>query len=135
MKVSYNLHAYPPSLHYKARSRSGPVASRLAAAAVGRSGHLKQAEVFARKSGGYVRVKILLEGKLRKKSIVLCAFFSKFMLLNFMGTDGLFQGNCMKRNHISFSNIRISLPILVSFESTNRGYINLLNAFLPVSVA
>jgi len=47
----------------------------MAATAHGCSGHLKQAKVFARKSGGYVRVKILLERKLRKKkSTVLCAF-------------------------------------------------------------
>jgi hypothetical protein len=32
-----------------------------------------------------------------------------------------FRGNCMKRNYISISNIMISLPILVSLESTKQG--------------
>jgi hypothetical protein len=47
----------------------------VAAAADGRSEHLKQAKVFARKSGGYVRVKILVEGKLRKKKVncIVCS--------------------------------------------------------------
>jgi len=66
-----------------------------ATAAHGCSRHLQQAKVFARKSGGYVRVKILLERKLRqKKNRLYCvhSVFSKFMLLNFMGTDELFQG-------------------------------------------
>jgi hypothetical protein len=48
----------------------------LVAAADGCSGHLKQAKVFARKSGGYVRVKIVFEGKLRgekKIDFILCS--------------------------------------------------------------
>lgn len=61
------------TLHYTARSRSGLVANRLVtAAADGCSRHLKQAKVFARISGGYVHVKILIEGQLRKIG-VLCA--------------------------------------------------------------
>lgn len=51
------------------------------------------------------------------------------MLLNFTGTDELFQGKLHENKHISISNIRISLTILVSFESTNKVFINLLNAF------
>lgn len=58
----------------------------MTAAADGCCGHLKQVKVFARKSGGYVRVKILLEGKLKKKSIVLCAFcFFKIYALELHG--------------------------------------------------
>jgi hypothetical protein len=74
------------------------------AAADGRSGHLKKAKVFARKSGGYVRVKILLEGKLRKNRVYCVqSVCSKFMLLNFMGTDELFQEKLHeKKPYINF---------------------------------
>jgi len=67
------------------------------------SGHLKQVTVFARKSGEYVRVKILLEGKFKKNRLYCVqSVFSKFMLLNFMGTDELFQGKLHEKEPCNF---------------------------------
>ena len=82
---------------------------------------MKHAKVFARKYGGYVRVKILLEGKLRKIDYIVCSLsFHNCCSRNSFGGEELFEGNCMKRNRNA---TYISFPILVSFESTNTVYI------------